>query len=63
MAGSKGVGHADNVVPFCVRDIFRRQCGDGLPCPVVALAGQERVVELAQLLASPQDELVSGEVL
>lgn len=62
LAGAEGVGHADDVVPFRVPEIFRQQRSDGPPRSVAALAGEERVVELPQLLASLQDQLVGREV-
>ena len=62
LARPEGVTHAYGVVPLSVTEILRRERGDRTHCPAVGVAaGQERLVELPQLLASlPLQDEVAG---
>ena len=61
MARPEGVGHADHVEPLGVAEVLRRQRRDGprRPRAVAVAAGQlQGLIELPELLASLQGELV-----
>jgi hypothetical protein len=62
LARPEGVGHADHVVPLGVAEVLRRQRGHGSCRAVVALAGQEGLVQFPQLFASLHDELVGRQL-
>ena len=58
MARTEGVGHADDVVPLGVAEVLQRQRRHRPRRAAVAVAGEEGLVELPQLLASLHDELL-----